>query len=259
MIKIGKLTYPFGNIVKEINKAKKLGFDYVEIGIEFPTNASILKKNKSSIIKALKNFQYPPLGHTCWWYLLNLPYDGVRKAWLSQAKIDINIANELGIKLLNFHFWVPTSILLENKESRKIILDNYVKSLNELTNFAKKKQVILMLENGEEKFGYYKYVLDRIPKLKVHFDIGHAFLSGGMTNIKRFISYFGDRIIHVHIHDNHGKLDEHLALGKGKINWKKVFSWLKKPKYDKTITFEVFKSEKDLIKSIKYFKKFWYN
>jgi sugar phosphate isomerase/epimerase len=36
----------------------------------------------------------------------------------------------------------------------------------------------------------------------------------------------GDRISHVHIHDNVGKKDEHLPLGKGTINWKQVMDKL---------------------------------
>lgn len=43
-----------------------------------------------------------------------------------------------------------------------------------------------------------------------------------------------------------------------KINWKEVISILKKYNYDKTITFEVFKSDKDLLKSREYFRKLWY-
>ena len=134
-----------------------------------------------------------------------------------------------------------------------------MKSLSYLCSYASKRKVKIMLENGEEKFEYYKYVLDRVPKLYVHLDIGHAFISGRMKNIRKFLSYFGNRVAHIHIHDNHGKDDEHLALRKGKINWKAVVLVLKKSKYDKTVTFEVFKSEKDLLKSRQYFKKLWHN
>jgi sugar phosphate isomerase/epimerase len=31
-----------------------------------------------------------------------------------------------------------------------------------------------------------------------------------------------NRANHIHIHDNHGSSDEHLALGEGTINWKNV-------------------------------------
>jgi sugar phosphate isomerase/epimerase len=129
---------------------------------------------------------------------------------------------------------------------------------SDLIKFSEQYDTTLMLENGEEKFEHYKYVLDNVPELKVHFDVGHAFISGGINTIRKFISYFGDRIAHIHIHDNHGKQDEHLALKKGKINWKKVVYLLKKIEYDKTITIEVFKSDKGLIKSREYFRKLWY-
>lgn len=257
MIKFGKLTNPGEDVIKEINKAKRQGFDYVEIGIEFPTSIKILRENKQKIAQALKDFPYQPIGHTSWWYDLSSPYEIVRKAWINQAKMDINVAEELGIKLLNFHFQVPSKILLENKKARNLILINYVNSLNILSIFAKNKGIALMLENGEEKFDYYKHVLDRTPQIKVHFDIGHAFISGRLKTIKNLVRYFNDRIAHIHIHDNHGIYDEHLALKKGKINWKRVVSILKRYHYDRAITFEVFKSNKDLIKSREYFRRLW--
>lgn len=258
MVRFGKMTYPGADIVEEISKAKKKGFDYVEVGIEMPAFLEF-NKEKSSILKQLSGFSYPPIGHTTWWYDLGSLFYDVRKGWLQQAKVDIKIANKLGIKLLNFHFMVFSKSLLQNKKSRKIILENYIRSLNELSKYAKKYDMILMLENGEEKFEDYKYVLDRVNKIKVHFDVGHANISGGLPTIKRFIYYFGDRVAHIHVHDNHGKHDEHLALGKGNINWKQVVYFLKKYGYDKTFTLEVFKSNKDLFKSLKYFKKLWYN
>ena len=256
MVKFGRLTNPSEDIEKEIKKTKRLGFDYVEIGIEAPA-ILFYKKNEFAILKSLKEFKHSAIGHTTWWYELGSPFPSVRKGWIEQAKADIRIANAFGIKLLNFHFLVLSKFLLQNKRSRQIILENYVDSLNELSKFAKKVNMILMLENGDENFKYYKYVLDRALHIKVHFDIGHAFLSGGMKTIKKFVSYFQDGVEHVHAHDNHGKQDEHLALRNGKINWKEVISILKKYNYDKTITFEVFESDKDLLKSREYFRKLW--
>lgn len=257
MIKFGKMTHPGMEIIKEINKSKKLGFDYVEIGIEIPTDASVIK-NKASLIKnSLKKFSYPPIGHTAWWYDLSSPYNPVRVGWIKQAEVDINAASIIGIKILNFHFLVLSSLILKNKKYRNIILDNYIKSLRYLSRFAKRKNITLMLENGDEKFEDYRYVLDRVPEIRVHFDVGHANIHGGIKKIRKFLAYFNDRIIHIHIHDNHGKSDDHLPLGKGTVNWKKVVSFLKKINYSKTLTFEVYTSLKDLTKSKKYFEKLW--
>ena len=50
------------------------------------------------------------------------------------------------------------------------------------------------------------------------FDVGHANTNG---MVDEFLADLG-KVIHVHLHDNRGKSDEHLGLGKGNINWEKV-------------------------------------
>ncbi len=197
MIKFGRITSPVGNIINEINKTKKMNFDYVELCIEPLTDYIYLNKNKKTIKKLLKNFFHKPIAHTAWWYDLSSPYELIRKAWIKQAERDIKIASKIGAKSLNFHFMVHSKILLEYNKPRQIILSNYVKSLRYISDFAQRYKVMIMLENVEEKFDYYKYILDRTPKLNVHLDVGHAFISGGMKNIRKFISYFDGRIAHI--------------------------------------------------------------
>ena len=55
-------------------------------------------------------------------------------------------------------------------------------------------------------------------------DIGHA---NTTDQINELIKEFRDRLINVHIHDNHGEHDEHLTLGEGNIDFKKVIDSLK--------------------------------
>jgi sugar phosphate isomerase/epimerase len=50
-------------------------------------------------------------------------------------------------------------------------------------------------------------------------DIGHA-NTNGMVN--EFLTDL-KKVIHVHLHDNNGRSDEHLGLGKGNIKWQDVF------------------------------------
>lgn len=63
----------------------------------------------------------------------------------------------------------------------------------------------------------FKELIDD-TNLMMCFDIGHANTNGQVTE---FIKEFKDRIINIHIHDNHGKTDEHLTCGEGKIDFKK--------------------------------------
>ena len=45
MIKFGRMTNPVNNLAKEIQKAKKMNLDYVELGIEPTNDADLVYKN----------------------------------------------------------------------------------------------------------------------------------------------------------------------------------------------------------------------
>jgi sugar phosphate isomerase/epimerase len=59
-------------------------------------------------------------------------------------------------------------------------------------------------------------------------DTGHANITG---ELQRFLTELSDKIKHVHAHDNFGKVDQHLGIGDGNIDWKSTFELLKKASY----------------------------
>ncbi len=59
--------------------------------------------------------------------------------------------------------------------------------------------------------------------LGICFDIGHANTSG---QIDAMIETFGDRIVNIHIHDNMGVKDDHMTIGAGTIDFRRVISKL---------------------------------
>ncbi len=59
------------------------------------------------------------------------------------------------------------------------------------------------------------------PRLGVCFDIGHAHALSE-TPALEWVEVLGSRISYVHIHDNHGKKDEHLPLEEGNVPIKQV-------------------------------------
>jgi sugar phosphate isomerase/epimerase len=54
---------------------------------------------------------------------------------------------------------------------------------------------------------------------KVALDIGHAFLT---HDLDQFVQNFKGNIRYVHMHNNHGKTDDHLPLNQGKIDWRQT-------------------------------------
>jgi sugar phosphate isomerase/epimerase len=127
-------------------------------------------------------------------------------------------ADLLVVHVLNFGV-VETANKLEIDESY----------FYEVLRFAEDHNVTLALENGYLSSLQRFCALAGPERLKVCLDIGHANTSqAGMETgaLEAFIGEFADRIIHLHFHDNHGKIDEHLVPGEGSIDWRRVLRLL---------------------------------
>jgi sugar phosphate isomerase/epimerase len=263
--KFGLLTNPIKSIPNEIVRFHKLGFDYAEIGIEEPrATPRILMRQRNEILASLKRNRMFALGHSAYWVGFGSSHEKVRRGWIEEAKDMIYVVSALGIDLLNFHFYARLGSVGETEESRNIFIKEFTDAMKDLTKSAAKKKLDLMLENVPpengnplESIDYFSQVMKAIPALRFHLDIGHAFIENGMRGVGDYVNTFGDRLAHIHIHDNHGKRDEHLPLGVGKIDFRKTIRLLKEINYDKTITFEVFTSGADAVRSREWFKKQW--
>ena len=93
--------------------------------------------------------------------------------------------------------------------------------------------------------GNLRKIMDRVPGLGFHLDIGHANLWQERNWTEEILVAFGDRLGHVHVSDNRGgDRDEHLPLGAGNIDWNWALGLLKRYGYDGTITAEVFSPDR---------------
>lgn len=261
--KFGVLTNPAIEVLNEINTIVKLGFDFVEIGIEGPEGTlEILSKKKNIILNLIKKHNIFAIGHTSWWIELGSEYEPVRKGWINECEKIIRLASELNLSVVNFHS-SSMGIYFRYEKHKKKILENWVQSLKQLVKYSEKYKIKIMLENMPKGHGIsdlkdFKYIIDRVPELKVHLDVGHAFIQGGMNCVEDYINTFENKIEHIHVHDNFGENDDHLPIGKGRINFFKVVKMLKKINYDKTMTFEVFTDDrKDTVRSREKIKELW--
>jgi|ERR687891_2477773 sugar phosphate isomerase/epimerase len=65
-------------------------------------------------------------------------------AWIQEAMREIRIAKMIDIDLINFHANLNGMFY---GEKRKVLLDNMIKSLREIVNYAQNNNVRVMLEN----------------------------------------------------------------------------------------------------------------
>jgi sugar phosphate isomerase/epimerase len=98
-------------------------------------------------------------------------------------------------------------------------------ALAEIGKYADDRGVRVFLEN----MGGLKEVLCRFPQeilgmiegvenVGFTLDMGHAHTVGQVREFLTVLSQAG----HMHVHDNHGTADQHLALGEGTIPWEEV-------------------------------------
>jgi sugar phosphate isomerase/epimerase len=81
------------------------------------------------------------------------------------------------------------------------------------------------------------WLLDRLPpSVGMCLDTGHAHLG---RYIDAFIALAGPRLLHVHMHDNHGTHDDHLIPGRGAIDWCAVVDSLRRAHYAGALVIEL--------------------
>ena len=166
------------------------------------------------------------------------------------AKEQIDYAKSIGLECTMLHcsyhepdlndFWLDTPIgesvytnYANQIKEHKGYCDNFVVHLNgsfeskttkiglsrirKLLDICEECDTNLCIENlySIEEIPYI-FANIKHPKLKICFDIGHRnFLTPKFDVMKEY----GEHITVLHLHDNHGKTDEHLVCGEGNIDW----------------------------------------
>ncbi len=136
-------------------------------------------------------------------------------------------AANLNIDLMTIHPGM-TSMAVPYMEEKAV--EKAKKSLRSLDRISSEYGVRIAVENMPA----FPFMLGRTAEemkdliestnLGFCLDIGHA---NTTDQIDDLIREFKDRLINVHIHDNHGENDEHLTLGEGSIDFKRVLDLLK--------------------------------
>ena len=117
----------------------------------------------------------------------------------------------------------------------------------------------LMLENVyEDDPQDIRIIFERLKNQKAGFclDAGHLF-AFGQGNLKPWLEGLGSYIGQLHLHDNHGRNDEHLPLGQGNIDFKHLFAYLISNDLPRPIITLEPHREEDLWPSLEYLATVW--
>jgi len=128
-----------------------------------------------------------------------------------------------------------------------------------LAEQVRSEGALLMLENVYEQGPEEMHTLfEQLAGHGVGFclDTGHQ-AAFGRTPPEQWIEFLGPYLGQLHLHDNSGKRDEHLALGNGNIDFFRLFRRLERlTKRPPVVTLEPHREE-DLPPSFKYLEKIW--
>jgi len=236
--KLGFMNNPLNDVMDEIRKGLKAGFQYIELTVEWPfATVEILEGNKAELRDLLDSFNSPPLIHAPWYLEIASPYKNVRIGALKEGEKIMNLAVEIGARLVTFHPFSPKWFSVLKEEVKKFNLEAFFK----LVELGRENDIEVCVENTDvgafSSISSMNFIFSNVPELRLTLDLGHAWL-GGADKLRAYIRHLEPKIVHVHAHDNNGQQDLHLPIGAGKLDWNLALGLLKFLDYDSTITLE---------------------
>jgi len=170
------------------------------------------------------------------------PYEPMRRFCILRHFKSMEAAKRIGATSWVFHPGLRTGI---THHYPGVEWRSTMRSLRELYGRAEELGLEALLENGPEPFPFVLKKVEDFERLfsevggdidiKLAFDIGHAHICG---QVGEFIRSFGPHIRYVHAHDNDGKSDLHLGIGKGTVDWPSVVEELKSIGYGGPVVVE---------------------
>jgi sugar phosphate isomerase/epimerase len=244
-MQIGAMNNPSRELLAEMKWMAELDLDFIDLTLE-PPSAAPWDIDGSEIRKVLGDLNLGVVGHTAFYLPFACTFESIRKAAVEETKRCIEIFAEIGAKWVNLHPDRHAPF-----HPRRFVLEQNLKSLRELLPTARDCGVGLMVENVPGEFNSRSQLgdlLDPLPELGLHLDIGHCNLQVATNTATEIIRTYGPRIKHVHIHDNKGgTADLHLPLGTGNLDFINPLRALQTWGYDGTITLEVFSEDRQFL------------
>ncbi len=235
---IGTMNHPGRDMRQELESIAGMGFDFVDLTLE-PPMASPRRVDVQTIRSVLEEHQLAVVGHTAYYLPLCSPFESIRRAAVDELKVCLEVFANLGAAWMNLHPDRQAPF-----HERKFIIERNLQTIGDLLPTARELGVGLMIENLPGSFNTVRQLgelLEALPELGLHLDIGHANLLVDYNTTQEILDAYGDRLRHVHLHDNKGgSADLHLPLGAGTLETRHYLRAVQAAGYDGTITLEVF-------------------
>lgn len=230
------LSEPFKKMTERILKAEVAYIEVVDEGLHALNKRRVQILNELAASHGLKYTVHSPFAD------INIasPSKPLLNAMLKRLRKSIAHASALNCQVWVFHSGVKTGVSMFYPGMSWI---QNTRSIRSLYEFASDHGLKTAVENTPQQ---YQFLMTSVEEFKRFYnevdedvgmvlDIAHAHING---QIEPFLTAFADKIVHMHAHDNNGKDDQHLGIGHGNIDWKKVAALIKKISYGGVIIVE---------------------
>ena len=177
----------------------------------------------------------------------------VRKAAEVHLREYVDLTVALGCEYLVVHCGFHFSVYLDTVRAA------LYETMARCVDYGERRRVPLVIENmnplpGDSEFQYlgvrieeFRTLFDRIrsPYLGLALDVAHSELVPGGT--VSFVRAFGERIHSAQLSDNRGRVDEHLTIGEGTIDFARVLGALRRIGFAGPMIIELFDVPKKLV------------
>jgi len=242
-MRFGFVNNPALDPAAELAAGAADGFDYVDFTLEYP-RASRESLEARELAALLRKHRLGIVGHTAYYYPLDLPWPALRRAVAEEVARDLEFFAAAGARKATLHFQ-PSVPLRMFSPARLFVF--WRDTLGRLAPVARKAGIVILLENCQYLQGspLFARVLGAFPDIRFHLDVGHANLAAGGDLTRVLLRRFGRKLAHLHLSDNvGGPQDLHLPLGAGQIDWPEALRAIGRAGYDDTATLEVFSRER---------------
>ncbi|MCS7140396.1 MAG: sugar phosphate isomerase/epimerase [Candidatus Nezhaarchaeota archaeon] len=187
-------------------------------------------------------------------YLVHAPFDGInistpqlylRECSLKLIKKSMESAHKVESRIVVIHSGFKSPLDYYKPRTSWNIFLNVLRFVNKVAgsldvyvgveNLPKYSFALISSHKDAVSLLEHMQSLDRIG---LTFDVGHSNTIDG-SEVEAFLDHLGNHIIHVHLHDNNGEIDDHLPIGFGSIRWEAFTNKVSRLKLIGGMTLEV--------------------
>jgi sugar phosphate isomerase/epimerase len=192
---------------------------------------------------------HAPVAESCaagrWsgWLSLASSDPGERERAVVEAEHALHVARRIPVRVFVVHLGAPRALQRAGGDSRA----SARRSLEELHRVAEPLGVRIAVEilpNELSRAGSLAHVVEVDLRkadlvgapVGIGFDIGHAHLEGDVGEALEVVS---EHVLTVDVHDNGGRIDDHLVPFEGTVDWPAALTAVQKIGFDGPLMFEV--------------------